>query len=191
MEAVKWFRKAAEQFRKDAEAGDANAQYKIGWMFYTGQGMKVDFSEAVMWFQKSIAQNCPEAYQSLGRCFYKGWGVEQNYKEAVRLFRLGADSAQFGLAKCLYWGQGCTKDVSQAIELFRKAAESGDRDAAYALGDLLERGEDVPHNKEDAAKWLDIAVKKGHPLAKTRLTAQQINTTLKDPWPWTDESDDE
>ena len=48
-EAVKWFRKAAEQ-------GDATAQFNLGIMYYNGQGVTQDDSEAVRWLRKAAEQ---------------------------------------------------------------------------------------------------------------------------------------
>ena len=42
-EAVKWYRKAAEQ-------GFAEAQYNLGKMYHTGQGVPKDYVLAHMWF---------------------------------------------------------------------------------------------------------------------------------------------
>ena len=45
-EAVKWYRKAAEQ-------GNADAQYKLGYCYENGKGVKQSFSEASKWYEKS------------------------------------------------------------------------------------------------------------------------------------------
>ena len=45
-EAVKWYRKAADQ-------GNAAAQRNMGIMYFTGQGVARDYREAVNWFQKA------------------------------------------------------------------------------------------------------------------------------------------
>ena len=42
-EAVKWFRKAAEQ-------GDAIAQFALGFMYYKGKGVEPDNGKAYRWF---------------------------------------------------------------------------------------------------------------------------------------------
>jgi TPR repeat protein len=43
VEAVKWFRKSAEQ-------GDASAQYFLGLMYAKGEGVPKDLVEAHVWF---------------------------------------------------------------------------------------------------------------------------------------------
>ena len=50
VEAVKWFRKAAEQ-------GDADAQFYLGWAYVTnGEGVPKDEVEAVKWYRKAAEQ---------------------------------------------------------------------------------------------------------------------------------------
>ena len=61
-EAVKWYRKAAEQ-------GNAKAQCLLGLMYTLGQGVSRDKSEAVNWFRKAARQgdtNAQEALRQLG-----------------------------------------------------------------------------------------------------------------------------
>ena len=48
-EAVKWYRKSAEQ-------GDALGQYALGWMYSNGKGVTQDYAEAVKWYRKSAEQ---------------------------------------------------------------------------------------------------------------------------------------
>ena len=54
-EAVKWYRKAAEQ-------GHAAAQNNLGAMYANGQGVARSDAEAVKWFRKAAEQgyaDCP------------------------------------------------------------------------------------------------------------------------------------
>jgi TPR repeat protein len=85
-EAVKWYRKAADQgnskakgllggmyirirddaeamkwFRKAAEQGDAKAQIILGRMFSEGQGVPRDDVEAIEWYRKAASQGDAEA----------------------------------------------------------------------------------------------------------------------------------
>ena len=49
-EAVKWYRKAAEQ-------NDAEAQNDLGACYANGQGVAKDEAEAVKWYRKAAEQN--------------------------------------------------------------------------------------------------------------------------------------
>jgi hypothetical protein len=48
-EAVKWYRKAAEQ-------GNAEAQYNLGMMYFAGLGVPKDYALAHMWFHLATSR---------------------------------------------------------------------------------------------------------------------------------------
>jgi hypothetical protein len=50
---MKWYRKAAEGYRKAAEAGDAKAQKHLGFMYANGQGVPKSNAEAANWYRKA------------------------------------------------------------------------------------------------------------------------------------------
>ncbi len=93
-EAVKWYRKAADQ-------GYAPAQFNLGWMYDRGEGVPQDYAEAVKWYRKAADQGLSIAQFYLGTMYDKGEGVPQDYAEAVRWYRKAADQdvqdAQFNL----------------------------------------------------------------------------------------------
>ena len=71
--------------------GHAKAQYNLGMLYYSGEGVGRDLKEAAMWYRKSAGQGVPQAQYSLANCYYKGEGVQQDNKEAVRWYRAAAD----------------------------------------------------------------------------------------------------
>ena len=46
-QAVMWYRKAAE-------LGDAGFQVNLGLMYYTGEGVRQDFNEALQWCSRAM-----------------------------------------------------------------------------------------------------------------------------------------
>src|SRR5467141_3205298 len=64
-EAVKWFRKAAEQ-------NDARAQAALGVRYAKGQGVAKNKAEAVKWYRKAAEQNVADAQYNLGVCYAIG-----------------------------------------------------------------------------------------------------------------------
>ena len=50
LEAIKWYRKAAEQ-------GHVEAQYNLGNMYFRGETVKQDRLEAIKWYKKVAEQN--------------------------------------------------------------------------------------------------------------------------------------
>ena len=59
-EAVRWYRKAAEQ-------GDADAQCMLGVAYENGRGVKQDASEAVWWYRKAAEQGLVNVVAALKR----------------------------------------------------------------------------------------------------------------------------
>jgi TPR repeat protein len=96
VEAVKWFRKAAEQ-------GDAEAQNKLGCCYEDGRGVTKDLTEAVKWYRKAAEQGNAFGQNNLGFCYNAGRVVSRNFVEAHKWHSLA--SAQ-GVAQSkvqLFW----------------------------------------------------------------------------------------
>ena len=74
-EAVRWYRRAAEQ-------EDDVAQYMLGGMYEQGKGVAQDYAQAVRWWRKSAEQGNAEAPFNLGVMYATGRGVPQNYVQA-------------------------------------------------------------------------------------------------------------
>ena len=82
-EAVKWYRKAAEQ-------GHANVQLYLGTMYENGEGVDQDFKEAVKWYRKAAEQGHAEAQLYLGTMYEDGNGVTKDYVQAHKWFNTAA-----------------------------------------------------------------------------------------------------
>ena len=66
-EAVKWYRKAAEQ-------GLASAQFNLGQMCALGRGVPQDDAEAVKWYRKAAEQGLAEAQSAVAEMHRQGRG---------------------------------------------------------------------------------------------------------------------
>ena len=95
-EAVKWYRKAAEQ-------DYAKAQYNLGVMYASGRGVAKDEEEAVKWYRKAAEQEYASAQYALGLRYASGRGVARSEEEAVKWFRraaaLGNENANSALSR--------------------------------------------------------------------------------------------
>ena len=70
-----------------AIAGDASAQFNLGWMYAYGRGVPKDDTEAVAWIRKAAEQGHAEAQNNLGWRYAVGLGVPQDDTEAVAWYR--------------------------------------------------------------------------------------------------------
>ena len=165
-EAVKWYRKAAEQ-------GFANAQYNLGYCYAHGEGVTQDYYEAVKWYRKAAAQGFARAQCNLGACYYNGEGVTKDYAEAVKWYRKAAEKgnacAQFNLGLCYEFAKGVTKDYAEAVKWYRKAAEQGYVNAQYNLGNCYYKGNGVTKDYAEAVKWYRKAAEQGDADAQFNL----------------------
>ena len=65
-----------------AEQGDAEAQYKLGFMYEGSDSVPEDYTEAAKWYRKAAEQGHVEAQYSLGDMYANGEGVPQHDIEA-------------------------------------------------------------------------------------------------------------
>ena len=114
-EAVKWFRKAAEQ-------GYAAAQYNLGAMYDSGQGVLKNDKEAVKWYRKAAEQGDASAQLNLGRMFVLGRGVLEDSVMAYAWWNIasanGDSSARDNKSKLAK--KMTTEQIAEAQKLSRK-----------------------------------------------------------------------
>ena len=77
--------------RAIAEAGDTAAQFTLGLMYATGEGVPQDDAEAVAWHRLAAAQGNADAQYNLGLRYSIGFGVSQDAAEAVTWYRKAAE----------------------------------------------------------------------------------------------------
>ena len=157
-EAVKWYRKAADQ-------GLALAQTNLGYCYQNGQGVQKDDTEAVKWYSKAADQGAAKAQKNLGFCYAIGKGVQKDEAEAVKWYRKAAEQgdawAQTNLGYCYQNGQGVQKDDIEAVKWYSKAAEQGDAWAQTNLGFCYDNGSGVQKDEAEAVKWYRKAAEQG------------------------------
>lgn len=148
-EALRWFRKAAEQ-------GHIEALYWTGLYYRFGlEVVAMDQAEANAWFLKAAEKGHTGAMMKLGR-----------FREAADL---GDPRAQYHLGT-----QYEEEDPAAAMSWYLKAlnnAAAGDGrgstagEAAYAIAKMYEKDRGVPKNDETAVAWLFKAAERGNPEA--------------------------
>jgi hypothetical protein len=71
-----------EAVRKLADAGDADAQWRMGVRYHTGAGVRQDDTQAVHWFLRAAEQGHVGAQATLGAYYWAGRGVPQDLSRA-------------------------------------------------------------------------------------------------------------
>jgi len=65
-----------------AEQGNVDAQFDLGYIYGSGQGVPQDYTEAVTWYRKAADQGYAPAQNNIGARYGKGQGVTQDYANA-------------------------------------------------------------------------------------------------------------
>lgn len=158
VEAVKWFKLAAEQ-------GNADAQYNLGDCYFLGNGVEKDLKEAVKWYKLAAEQGSADVQYDLGDCYYLGNGVEVDYKESLKWYRLSAEQgnadSQNMVGICYYFGRGVEIDYKEAINWFKLAEAQGKIIAKFNIGRCYENGFGVDKNEAEAVKWYKLGAAAG------------------------------
>jgi hypothetical protein len=90
-----------DQLRQMAENGDPFAENALGLRYATGDGVKLDESEAVRWFTRAAEQGNVAAQSKLGAIYFGGRGVPPDLHQAyfwMLLARASGDSTSKVLA---------------------------------------------------------------------------------------------
>ena len=109
---------ALKLYRPLADRGNAKAQFSLGVMYYSGQGVPEDYAQAVIWYRKAADQGNADAQYNLGLMYYSGLGVPEDDAQAVSWYRKAADqgiaNAQLNLGVMYADGHGVPQDYIQA-----------------------------------------------------------------------------
>lgn len=125
VEAVRWYRMAAEQYHKAAEQGEADAQYRLGTCYAFGDGVETNEAEALKWYHKAAEQ-----------------GHEGAKGQLVAWYKLEEDRAVKWYRKA-------------EVGWYRTVAEQGCVIAQFRLGMYYATGTGVEQNQEKAEEWFD------------------------------------
>ncbi len=136
--AISWLRPLAE-------LGHARAQYNLGIMYYSGQGVPQVSAEALQWWRKAAELGHARAQYNLGIMYYSGQGVPQDSAEALQWWRKAAEqgyaTAQYYLGVTYHTGLDVPQDYVQAHMRYNLAASrfppGEDRDKAVKYRDIV------------------------------------------------------
>ena len=159
------YEKAFESYIRLANQGIAFYQYKVGDMYYAGNGVIQNIDEALKWYKSAANKGNVNAQYQLAGFYYEGDVLEPNKALAFKWFKKAADNghkeSQFISGIMLYEGEGVQANHTIAFDYFHKAAEQGDVKSQYMVGYMYNRGEGVARNNEQAFNYLTKAAEQG------------------------------
>ena len=122
--------------RARAEAGDAEAQVRLGVMFALSSDVLQGDADAIAWFRKAAAQYHLEAQYILGVMYDEGRGLPP------------------------------PEVVAKGVAIYSPAAEQGSAMAQLYVGLMYAKGHGVPQDNVTGHMWLTLAASRltGEPL---------------------------
>jgi uncharacterized protein len=177
-EALKWYRKSADQ-------GYAKAETNLGYLYERyGEGAPQNYVEAANFFRKAADQGYALAQVELGYLYEHGQGVQQDIEQAAYWYRKAAEqgdaNAQNNLGS-LYFNNirktcgfnfACAfKQLAISEDLFRKAAGQGLLRGKLNLG--IQLSSDM--FKANEAKQLLKEVSNSNDPNLARIAVEEMN----------------
>jgi TPR repeat protein len=149
--------KAAQWFKKAAEAGHGGAALSYGEMALNGKGMPESLSEAARWFKVAAESGIPRAMFFWGTLLETGSGTKQDFPAAFVWIKKAAEQkeayAYRSLAMMYEEGRGTPENITEAVKWLKLAVEHGDAEAYVDMGGLYYQGKGVPKNQVEAGKY--------------------------------------
>jgi TPR repeat protein len=188
-QALEWYRKAAEQgygisalnagqmyetgqgvardraealrlYRKSAEAGDAEAQWRTALL----QEQLENDREAVRWLQRLAKDGDTRGMVQLAEHYERGHGVARDMRQALALYDRAAPNnpwAQFKVGIIYFEGNGVPRDHAAALRAFRGAGDRGHAPAMNNAGVMHEQGLGTAASDSAALDWYFKALSAG------------------------------
>jgi TPR repeat protein len=160
----KEYASAASYIITAAEAGDADAQYYLGCMYYDGTGVAKNLQSAAAWLYKSAASGNADAMFLLALMYRDGEGVSKdlaqyaNYMKAAAENGTGDNASEYFIGMCYYDGTGVQQDYHEAAKWFKRATNKNISEAFTMLGECYYYGRGVRQNYVTAAEMLNVSV---------------------------------
>jgi TPR repeat protein len=148
--------------RRAAEQGNVEAQWQLGLLYASGEGLDLNFVEAASWIERAAEQGFVRAQSVLAWLYANGLGVEHDDGKAGYWYRRAAEQGsakdQYMVATMYRFGRyGVGRDPAAMIQWYQLAAQQGFAPAQLALGLLLVQGKELLPDYETAFQWLSLA----------------------------------
>ncbi len=151
--------------KKSCIEGNAKGCYKLGWAYYEGNAVEIDYITAKEYLEIACDYEVGSGCSKLGEMYTEGKGVKKNdskareyYGKAKEYYRKACDlndaSGCFNLGVMYEDGrEGIERNYSKAREYYKKACDLNDNMGCFNLGLMYESGKGVKHDYIKAREY--------------------------------------
>lgn len=119
------YTRAVTEWRKDAEAGDADAQFNLGQAYKLGRGVPLDTQQAEVWYARAASKGHVQAEDNYGLALFQNGKPKDAVPWLEKSVARGEPRAQYILGTMLFNGVDVKKDWVRAYALTSRAASAG------------------------------------------------------------------
>lgn len=119
------YKRAVDEWRKDAEGGDADAQFNLGQAYKLGRGVPLDTQQAESWYARAAAKGHVQAQDNYGLALFQNGKPKDAVPWLEKSVARGEPRAQYILGTMLFNGVDVKKDWVRAYALTSRAAAAG------------------------------------------------------------------
>lgn len=165
---------------RQAEAGNADAQFRLVKAYGQGIGVSKDSNKAKHWFSKAAENGHAEAEYWTGYNYFYGQNIEKNLGKALEWYERSANKgygpAQF-MAGYIYQmghllGDSIRPNLAKAINWYQLAVAQGEMGAQFHFGCFKYFGIGVDKNVVEADLLIQKAAAKGQRGAQQFLQSK-------------------
>jgi len=188
-----------EEVAKKAEAGDPQAQFRLGAAYEGGHGVLRDFEEALKWYRRAAEGGLAEAQNTVGSMLQE----QGQFAEALIWYEKASSQgharATSNLGFLYDLGRGVPQDRRKGFELYSRAADLGWAEAMWNIANMYGAGQVGEPDLVAACTWIVRAqrfAEPGHqtlhahfkrvmPRLERMLSPQQLGTCREEGASWT------
>ena len=145
------FLEAVEIWNELAEKGDIEAKAWLGSCYANGDGVGLDDSIALGYFEEAATGGNALAQANAGAFHFMGRGTSKNTEKAVKWLEMAAANNDlnglFNLAQIYFQGSGVEVDYEKSANFYQKAAELGHYPSQARLGQMYINGHGVEKSR--------------------------------------------
>lgn len=127
------YRKAVEEWRGPAVAGDADAQFNMGQAYKLGRGVSVDQAIATEWYRKAALQNHAQAQDNYALALFQEGKKAEALPWLEKSVARDEKRTELVLGTMLFNGDAVTKDWTRAYALVTRSSQQGLPQASQTL----------------------------------------------------------
>ncbi|KAI8883478.1 HCP-like protein, partial [Backusella circina FSU 941] len=162
------------KFLTESQDKDTNDQYKLGFLYHHGYGVREIVKQAIEWYSQAAEMGHTNAQYNLGCLYQENTDIKFNYRHAFKWFRRAAKADHSAAQNCLayFFEKGIVVEIDffEALHWYSKAAANNNKGAMVNMARMYRKGlVDNKPNYSESIVWYRKAAQLGSSAAKSCL----------------------